>query len=298
MPGRGAYQFEVQSNGKLIDNEENVERVRRLFNDGDIILGKWGPGRDQSDFKHGGWHSSCHLAAGAGVYMHNDKYLWAAITYADTEKLYRATVSLLEDGRTAKNIALDSDQGRNLVTQAKLLGFVEGTSRGHISARGIVDPPDAFNRWPRQKYDADRDSDAHGGTVWEHWCTTRDIRASQPIGDSVIRAYVTLVSTLGGKFVAAVIRGRDDYYHPIQLCALVKGGFITKEEALWDITPHAIPAGAESSFQEARPADSIKAVATLEWDTSTELRYYMFKRKIGSWNKTEEVAKDLREFGL
>ncbi|UCD19925.1 MAG: hypothetical protein JSU64_01960, partial [candidate division WOR-3 bacterium] len=239
-----------------------------------------------------------HIVAGAGVYKHNDKYLWAALTHAGTEDVYRATVSLLEDGGTTKSIPLDSSQGRNLIAQAKLLGFVEGTSRGHISARGRVDPADAFNGWPRQEYDADANSDARGGTVWEHWCTTRDIRAAQPVGDSVIKAYVTLASTLGGKFVAAVIRGRVQHEHPVQLCGLVKGGFITKEEALWDITPHAIPDAAESMFLEARPADSIKAVATLEWDTSGGLRYYMFKRKIEFWNKTEKVAKDLREFGL
>jgi hypothetical protein len=298
MPGRGAYQFDVQDNGNLLDNQVNLERARRLFNDGDIILGKWGPGRDQSDFRHGGWHSLCHLAAGAGVYKRNNRYLWVTITHAGTEDVYRATVSSLETDGTTKTTPLDSDQGRNLIEQAQLLGFVEGTSRGHISARGIEDPPGAFNSWPRQEYDREAGSNGDGGTVWEHWCTTRDIRSSQPVGNSVIRAYVTLVSTLGGKFVAAVARGRRSYNHPTQLCALVKGGFITQEEALWDTTPHPVSAAAESKFQEARPADSLEAVATLEWDASRGPRYYMFKRKIDAWSKRNNVEDDLRQFGL
>jgi len=298
MPGRGAYQFDVQNNGNLLDNRENVERARTLFNDGDIISNSWGPGRDQSDFKYGGWHSLCHLAAGAGVYRLNNKYRWVAITHAGTEDVYRATVSSLEADATVKNVHLDADQGRNLIGQAELIGFVEGTSRGHILARGIQDPPQAFNRWPRQTYDYDAGSNSSGGTVWEHWCTTRDIRSSHPIGDSVLKAYVSLVSTLGGQFVACVARGRRSYNHPVQLCALVKAGFITKQDAMWDTMPYPISAAAESKFQEARPADSLQAVAKLSWDMTGGKRYYMFNRKIDSWSIKANVEVDLRQFGI
>lgn len=298
MPGRGTYQFDVQSNGNIVDTQENVERARKVFRDGDIISQLWGPGRDQSDFRYGGWHSLCHLAAGAGVYNLDDRYLWTAITHADDEDKYFATVSSKEADDTVKTINLGSDEGRNLIGRAKLLGFVEGTSRGHILARGVQDSPEAFNRWPRQDYDQNAGSNADGGTVWEHWCTVRDIRSTHAIGDSVIKAYLTLVSVLGGKFVACVARGRRSYNHPIHLCALVKAGFITKEEALWDTMPYEIPANAERLLQEARPKDSLAAVATLAWDRNGEQRYHMFKRKIDCWSTKNNVVQDLRQFGL
>ena len=298
MPGRGTYQFDRQNNGNIVDSQENVERARKLFRDGGIISQKWGPGRDPSDITYGGWHSLCHLAAGAGVYGLDNKYLWVAITHAGSEDKYFTTVSSQEANGSVKAVNLGSDQGRTIIGRANLLGFVEGTSRGHILARNVQDPPQAFNRWPRQNYDCDAGCNTNGGTVWEHWSTTRDLRSSHPIGDSVLKAYVTLVSMLGGKFVACVARGRRSYNHPTQLCALVKAGFIAKEEVLWDTTPYEIPSDAERLLQEAKPTDSLTAVAALAWNTSAEQRYYMFKRKIGSWSTKANVEEDLRQFGL
>lgn len=181
--------------------------------------------------------------------------------------------------------------------QANLVGYVEGTSRGHISARNVQDPPDAFNFWPRQAFDSAVGSDDDGGTVWEHWCTTRDLRRSNPVGDSVLRAYLTLASTLGGEFVASVARGRRSYHHPVQLCALVTAGFIARTEALWDTTPCRIPRTAERLLQEARPTDSLKVVESMAWTPSGGRRYFMFSRRIRSWSDKSSVERDLNRFG-
>ena len=267
MPNRGTYQFDVQANGNLVNSVENLELARRLFRDGDIISGLWGPGR-RGDFNYGGWHCLCHLAAGAGVFQLGTGFLWVAITHAGNVDKYLATVSARESDRTLRTVELNSTEGRILLNQANLLGYVEGTSLGHVSARNVQDPPDAFNSWPRQAFDRAGGSNEQGGTVWEHWCTTRDLRVTNTIGDSVLRAYLTLVSTLGGEFVATIARGRRSYNHPEQLCALVKAGFIAREDALWDSMPYEIPLPEERLFNEARPADSLRAVESLEWTPS------------------------------
>lgn len=295
MTIRGTYKFETQVNGNLVDNAKNVKRARKLFQDSVIIQGRWGPGR-QGDFDYGGWHSLCHLVAGAGVYQSSRGYFWVAITHAENEDKYIATVSVQERDGTVRTVQLNSTEGHNLLDQANLLGYVEGTSRGHISARNVEDPPEVFNRWSRQDFDCAVGSTNDGGTVWEHWCTTRDLRPSNTIGDSVLRAYITLVSTLGGEFVSTVARGRRSYNHPIQLCALVKSGFITRQDSLWDTTPHKIPTTAERLFQEARPADCLRAVKSLIWTPSGDHRYFMFSRRINSWSKKSDVESDLNLF--
>ncbi len=296
MPNRGTYQFAVQANGNIVNSTENVDLARRLFRDGEIISERWGPGRP-GDFDSGGWHCLCHLAAGAGVYQSGTGYLWVAITHAGDEDKYLATVSAWETDRTVRTVELDSSEGRNLLNQANLLGYVEGTSLGHISARNVQDPPDAFNSWPRQAFEpAPRTNEQGGGTVWEHWCTTRDLRATNAIGDSVLRAYLTLVSTLGGEFVATVARGRRSYKHPDQLCALVKAGFVAREEALWDTMPYEIPRPQEVLFQEARPGDCLGAAESLSWTPTGGRRYFMFSRRIDGWSERSNVESGLNQF--
>ena len=201
MPKRGTYEFDVQADGRLIDNDANLELARQLFRDGAIISNAWGPGRDANDFTNGGWHVLCHLAAGSGVYRANDRYLLATITHGSAEDKYYATVNYHGNNDNFKTVMLNSAEGRNLLDTATLLGYVEGTSEGHISARNANDPREAFNSWPRQTFNLDVGSGGSGGTVWEHWCTTRDLRTSNSIGDSVLRAYLILVSTLGGEFI-------------------------------------------------------------------------------------------------
>ena len=297
MPVRGTYQFEIQTNGNLVNSTENLERARRLFRDSIIISGQWGPGR-RGDFVYGGWHCLCHLLAGSGAYQSSNGYLWVAITHAGNEDKYLPTITMRERDGTVLMVKLDTAEGYNLVDQSTLLGYVEGSSLGHISARNVQDPPNAFNSWPRQVFDQPVGSNTPGGRVWEHWSTTRDLRRSNPIGDSVLRAYIVLVSTLGGKFVAAVARGRRTHNHPVQLCALVKAGFIARDEALWDMRPYKIPSVVERLFQEAGPDDCLRAIESLSWIPSGEQCYFMFSRKINSWSEKRSVENDLNIYGI
>ena len=215
------------------------------------------------------------------------------------EDRYLATLSFRETSGNPKTIEIGSAAGRDLLGRALLVGYVEGTSEGHISARTIRDSPGRFNGWQRQEFDRPVEGDkSEGGTVWEHWCTTRDLRSSDSVGDSVLRAYMTLVSVLGGEFVATVIRGRRKYNHPEQFWALIKAGFVARDEALRDMKPREIPPVEERLFKEARPADSLMAVEKLAWPNPPERYYYMFKRAIKSFSKKTSVESDFRSFGI
>ena len=76
-----------------------------------------------------------------------------------------ASVTAKTEG-AARTLRLDSAEGRVLVRKAKLLGFVEGTSLGRVSARAANDPPTLFNLWRRQDFDQPIDSAELGGKVW------------------------------------------------------------------------------------------------------------------------------------
>lgn len=289
---RGTFKFEVTAGGDLVDNPANVECLRKLWLDRTMIDGDdLGPGND-GDFDHGAWHSACHLVGGGGVRRASDgKILWLEVSHDPAKDEYYASVTVAGGGATHR---LDSVEGRALLQGSTLLGFVEGNSVGHISARNARDPDTLFNGWKRQDFEQSG-ADEDGGKVWEHWCTVRDIRPPHKIGSSVLRAYVSLVAALGDKFVPAVARGRRDYGHPTQLCAMVRAGLTAEASATWDTTPHQIPDAAEKKFLEARPADEAAAAATLQWDQAP--RYYMFERRIRRWSKTDKVKEDLRDFG-
>jgi hypothetical protein len=155
-----------------------VELLRDLWLDRSLIDGvDLGPG-DPGDFDHGAWHVACHLVAAGGVRRAVDgRLLWLELSYDSQRDEYYASVTVREDAiiRTAR---LDSAAGLKMVEGSKLLGFVEGNSVGHISARGARDPADRFNGWRRQQFDKAVASDDDAGKVWEHWCTVRDIRWS------------------------------------------------------------------------------------------------------------------------
>lgn len=291
MPRRGTYQFEVTGDGHLVDNDDNLERLRKLFRDGDIIGGAWGPGND-GDFDEGSWHILCHLAGGSGVYRRPAGLAWVSITYAGTADRYEATVTA--DGRTLR---LGTPAGDAALDGATLIGYLEGTSEGHVLARDVHDPAGSFNGWLRQAFDQDVTSTDEGGNVWEHWCPTRDLRPTNAVGDSLLRAWLCLVSRLGGQFVAAVARGRRGHDHPTQLCALVKAGVCTREDALWDATPSPIPPDAQALLYEQRPVDSLAAAAKLAWVDGAR-RYFMFRRGIGEWSTRAYVERDLQELGV
>jgi hypothetical protein len=131
--------------------------------------------------------------------------------------------------------------------------------------------------------------------VWEHWCTTRNIRAGNRYGNAVLQAYVALTAALSDLFTAAVIRGRRSYGHPVQLAAMVSAGFVSEASALTDLTPRGMSPDVEALFNRAEPAAALEAASRLEW--ATEPRYYMFGRRIGNWSRTADVRNDLRSYG-
>ena len=294
MP-RGTFGFDVSQADELLNTPNNVEALRRLWLDRTLVRGgDIGPG-NPGDFDDGAWHSSCHLLAGGGVRRRPDgSLLWLEISHDPSDDHYFASVTARASA--PQTVKLDTPAGRALLEQSQLLGFVEGNSKGRISAHGVTDPRDRFNRWRRQDFDRPVDNGGRdGGKVWEHWCTTRNIRPGNRYGTAVLEAYVSLTAALSDVFAAVVARGRRVYGHPVQLAAMVKAGFVAEKSALADINPLGMSPEVEALFNRAEPAAALEAASKLEW--GTEPRYYMFARRIGSWSKTADVRSDLRSFG-
>lgn len=291
---RGTFGFDVTSDGDLVNSAKNVEALRKLWLDRTLVQGYYiGPG-DPGDFDYGSWHVGCHLAGAGGVRKtKKGALLWLEISHNPVRDEYYASVTARE-GKTIQTFSLDSAEGRSVITDSTLIGFVEGNSLGRTSSRGVNDPSNLFNLWRRQDCDQPVDSPDDGGKVWEHWCTLRDIRSTSRIGTSVLQAYVSLVSALGDRFAPTVARGRRDYGHPEQLCALVRAGFTAEASATWDTTPKPIPQKIEKFFLAADPASELEAVEQLEWGAHP--RYYMYERKIKSWSSAKNVKDDLGSF--
>jgi hypothetical protein len=280
MPQRGTYGFLVADNGDLLDRAENVETLRRLWLNRQVV-NEVGPGVNDE----GTWHVACHLAAGGCVRQTEDgRLLWLEISHRGQPDLYYASLTWDNAGRVT-TLDLKSDEARQLMRGSKLLGFVEGTSRGRISAVNANDPAERWNNWPRQPYNQPPEADdASGGRVWEHWCTTRDIRGQDEICNSVLEGYVTLVAAAGDLFAPTVARGRTSYGHPEQRNAMIAAGFTTEQSASWRTTPVEISREVELLLRKATPAAGLAAAARLEWP-GNEPRYYMFHRKIGDWSE-------------
>jgi hypothetical protein len=293
MP-RGAFQFETNDAGDLSNSATNVEILRRLWLHHTLVSGSdIGPG-DRGDFDNGAWHVSCHLAGAGGVRRTKEGQIaWLEISHDRSRDEYFASATV-RSKKGPDTLSLDSADGRALLAESKLLGFVEGNSTGRTSARGVNDPPDLFNLWRRQDFDQPVSSREDGGKVWEHWCTLRDIRPGARMGTSVLSAYVSLVSALGDRFAATVCRGRRDYGHPVQLAALVYAGFVDKRSALWDGSPRPLTPEAERLLLEAEPARALQAAESLDW--SKPPRYYMFRRRIRHWNPPSAARKTLEKF--
>ena len=290
---RGNYEFDVDENGNLKNSAYNLELLRKLWLDRSNIDGDdIGPG-DPGDFDNGAWHVACHLLGGGGVRkLANGKLAWLQVSHNGATDRYFASATINE-GKAARVVPLDSSEGRALLRDSRLLGFVEGTSVGRVSARNVSDPPSLFNLWRRQDFDQPPGATQDGGRVWEHWCTLRDIRAAHAIGTSVLTAYISLVASLGDLFIPCVARGRREYGHPVQLRAMVRAGLVGRGSATWDGKPAAIPKQAELLLQEADEAAALKAVEQLKW--SSPPHYYMFSRKISGWSKAEEVQTDISD---
>jgi hypothetical protein len=284
MNYRGIYNFEVTDDGNIIYSRNNVELLRKLWLDREIISpAELGHG-DEGDFDNGAWHIACHLVAAGGVRKtNNNQLIWLEISFNPETNLYFPSLTTHYKNEII-TIPLISTQAKEYIKNSNVVGFVEGTSEGRISANGIIDDKDLFNGTPRQEYNQLPGSTKEGGKVWEHWCTTRDIRIIAEIGTSVLDSYIALVEVCGNNFISTVARGRTDYSHPSQLYALIKAGFTTKESALLNIQPTLIPEKQELLFQNATPESSFLAVEQLEWKPT--LSYYMFSRCISHWNNT------------
>jgi hypothetical protein len=291
---RGSLQFQITPEGDLQNTATNVRLLAQLWADRTLIRGDdLGPG-DPGDFDHGAWHSSCHLLGAGGVRRAADgRLLWLEVAHQRLRDEYFAAVTV-RDAAGTHTLPLDSAEGRALLGNSTLLGFVEGNSTGRTSSRNVFDAPDRFNLWRRQDFDQPVTSVIEGGKVWEHWCTLRDLRPPNRVGLSAITAYVSLVAALGDKFCAAVARGRRDYGHPAQLCALVHAGFVGKDSATWEAKPAAISKDAEPLFLESEPGKSLAAVELLKWDDAP--KYFMFARKLDSWSAAKQVKADLKAF--
>ncbi|HJZ89834.1 MAG TPA: hypothetical protein VKE40_03105 [Gemmataceae bacterium] len=291
---RGALGFQVTPAGDLLNSATNVQLLRRLWADRTLIKGDdLGPG-DPGDFDNGAWHSSCHLLGAGGARKTADgRVLWLEVSHHPLRDEYYASVTV-RDAAGPRILPLDSAEGRVLVDGSTLLGFVEGSSIGRTSSRHVFDGPDRFNLWRRQDFDQPVTSPLEGGKVWEHWCTLRDLRASNRIGLSAVTAYVSLVAALGDRFVAAVIRGRREFGHPQQLCAMVHVGFVGEASATWETTPTAVPAALEPLFLESDPGHALAAAEKLDWSKAP--RYHMFARKLASWSSAKTVKADLKKF--
>jgi len=287
-------QFQVSPEGTILNTAANVEALRKLWLDRTWVTGETlGPG-DPGDFAYGAWHVACHLAAAAGVRRASDgRLLWLEVSHRPEWDEYFASVT----GKCTlgmETVPIDSAEGRMLLADSTLLGYVEGNSTGRTSARLVMDPPTVFNLWRRQDFDRPVGSADDGGKVWEHWCTLRDIRETSRIGTSVLTAYISLVAALGGRFVAAVARGRRDYGHPEQLCAMVHAGLLLDEEAVWDVKPMAIPPNLEAGLLAADPGRALQACELLDW--ADPPRYYMFQRRIDRWSPSNDVQRNLAKY--
>ncbi|MBL7995821.1 hypothetical protein JNM05_10675 [bacterium] len=282
---RGTYEFEITKEGNVISNSHNLEKLRELFLDKAIVNNALGPG-DPGDFDYGAWHILCHLAAACAVFRRpSGELLWVEISHLPVIDIYTATVTVECSRENVTTFPLNSSEGKALLDGPTMLGFVEGTSLGHISARSVRDTADKFNNNLRQDYEHDVESPKDGGRVWEHWCTVRDIRVGNIVGTSVLRAYLDIVAICGGHFVGVVGRGRGDYDHPIQLAALVNAGLLSVEEALVEITPIEIPNESEQLICSSNPRQCVIGARLMNWSPS-RIAYQMFNRSIGSWCNT------------
>lgn len=294
---RGQLKFETDKKGHLLLNDINLEKLRKVFLDRKIIKGTLlGPG-DPGDFDIGAWHVLCHLAAGCAVFRKEDKYLWVEISHVPAVDLYTATLSAECKKEPVYTFPITSFEGRTLLDKSELIGFIEGSSLGQISAKDAVDNAIIFNKWKRQDFNQKITSQKDGGRVWEHWCTVRDITPNAVIGLSVLKAYLSMLSLCGGRLASIVARGRRQYHHPEQLAALFKYGVISLQDAFVDITPKPIPLKAEKLIYTAEPNKCLKALRLLPWDEHN-LSYFMFSRRVKKWNTLAHVKGDFKKFKL
>jgi hypothetical protein len=277
---RGVFEFQVNGAGVLLASDDNIGALRRMWSDRTLVSGgDLGPGVRNGE----AWHIACHLvAAGCVKRAANGRQLWLEISHDSQDDTYQATLTHAEQAAT-QTVRLDSAEATQLLQNSKLLGFIEGTSEGHISARGVQDSASRFGGWQRQNYDQAVGSTGQGGRVWEHWCTTRDLNPASQLSVSLLKAYLQLCNIAGDLFAATVARGRREYGHPKQLKAMISAGFTTQTSAAWQTMPKPIARNIELLLHEARAVDAFNAAQLLQW-SDVGPTYYMYPRRINSWN--------------
>jgi hypothetical protein len=275
-----SYRFQRDPRGRLLETEDNLEEMRNLFLDWDVIGGDGGEGTKAGD--GGAWHGVCHLvAAGVLGVQKNAGLAWFEVGW--DQKLGRYGALVVRQDGSGVQIENITGQGKAWADKVRIVAYVEGNSCGAISNKDAVDPGNSDEHDRRQDYNRfPLDFESEGGKVWEHWCTTRDIRSSGGTGEQVLRAYLTLLAVGGTEFVATVLRGRPYCGHPAQLKACIESGLVTAENASWSGTPEPIPMSAQVLFQYSDPLLSFSACRRLLLADSGR-QYFMFQRCIHLW---------------
>lgn len=271
-----SYNFQ-REDGKLIENEHNLHEIIRLLLDWGIINHNGGEGTRAGD--GGSWHGICHIvAAGVVGQLANGQPAWLEIGWHPIKKRY-CPIIVFEDNNEIRVQDIDG-KAKEWASRITVRAYVEGNSRGRISNRQAIDPgvPEKNDR--RQDYDRfPLDFENEGGKVWEHWCTTRDIKKKDGSGAQVLRAYLALLSVVGTEFAAVILRGRLNYGHPDQLRGCIEAGLITKKDANWLGWPKPIPMDSQILFYYSEPLLSFAACKRLLLKHD-QVQYFMFERSI------------------
>lgn len=274
------YSFQRDSQGRLIENDHNLHEMQRLFLDWDIIKDNGGEGTRRGD--GGAWHGACHLVAAGILGVHkNSGLVWFEVGWDQRRECYEAQVVL--EGETGMRIKNITGHGKSWAEEVRIVAYVEGNSCGAISDKNAADLGNSEIDDRRQDYNRNpTDFERQGGKVWEHWCTTRDIRSSDALGKQVLRAYLTLLTIGGTEFAATVLRGRPYCGHPTQLKACIEAGLVSEEDASWPGIPEPIPTSAQLLFYHSDPFQSLAACRQLPLGENSR-NYFMFQRCLHQW---------------
>ena len=291
---RGTFQFQADPQEGLFNLAANVQALRRLWLDRKWVNGEAiGPG-DPGDFDYGAWHVACHLVAAGGVRRASDgRLLWLEISHEPSRDEYFASLTRKRPSGI-ETLPLDSAEGLEALADSELLGFVEGNSTGRTSALRLR-LADGLQPLAASGFRSAGDQRCRRRQGLGALVHAAHIRETSRIGTAVLTAYVSLAAALGDRFPAAVARGRRDYGHPWQLCAMVQAGFVSEQAATWETKPAVIPAADDVPRRAAAdPGVAVEVCEKLDWSGGP--RYYMFKRRVERWSETEAVRRDLQEF--
>lgn len=276
------YNFQRDAQGRLLETGKNLQEMQKLFLDWDIIEGDGGEGTKPGD--GGAWHGVCHLvAAGAVGLQKSGDLVWFEVGWNQDKSQYR-TLAVRQDDQSF-HIEDITGCGASWADRVRIVAYVEGNSCGAISHKEAKDRGNSDRDDRRQDYNRyPLDFESNGGKVWEHWCTTRDIKSVKGLGCQVLRAYLTLLAVAGAELAATALRGRPYCGHPKQLKACVKAGLATERDASWLGLPEPMPVNAQILFQYSDPLTSLAACQRLP-TAKGKKKYFMFQRCIHLWQR-------------